>query len=402
MTTLGKAMVSILLLILLVSCGKEETANKEAAHNDEEEHQGEHEEEHEDEHSDLIELKSPEAANIEVEEVSFRSLAALLEVPGKVQFNENKLAHIGSRVPGRIVEVKANLGDKIKKGDSLAVIDSTELGETQSEYLKARANLNAQQKHYERAKKLLAGKAISLSEYQKREAEYTVVRAEYKAAEDKLMLLGLSWGELNRIISSQKISSKVNIKAPFQGTIVERHATVGEVIETATNIFTLADLSTLWVTAEVTEKDIPAIEAGAAVEITVSSYPDEVFKGVIAYVGDVIDHSSRTMKVRIDVDNSLGKLKPEMFATVKVSTTQKENVLVIPESAIQRENKNTIVFIAKSESTFKKKEVTVGPSVNGFHQVLSGLEAGEKIVTKGAFILKSELQKGEMDHGHSH
>ena len=120
-------------------------------------------------------------------------------MPGKVQFNENKLAHVGSRVSGRIVEVIANLGDRVKEGDSLGVIDSTELGTAQSEYLKAKANLQAQEKSYARAKKLLEGKAISLGEYQKREAEYMTMRAEFKAAEDRLHLLGLSEEDLKHI-----------------------------------------------------------------------------------------------------------------------------------------------------------------------------------------------------------
>jgi cobalt-zinc-cadmium efflux system membrane fusion protein len=348
--------------------------------------------------SNLIQLdpKSTQSANLQIEEVSLKSLKNILQVPGKIQFNENKLAHVGSRVPGRVVEVIANLGDKVKEGDSLAVIDSTELGTAQSEYLKAKANLLAQEKSYQRAKKLLEGKAISLGEYQKREAEYLNVRAEFKAAEDRLHLLGLSEEEVKRIGSEHIIKSRVAVRAPFSGTVVERHATLGEIIEPATNLFTVADLSTLWAIADVPEKDIPQIKIGLPIEVKVSPYPNEAFKGTVTYIGDQIDPSTRTVRVRTEVDNSLGKLKPEMFATVFITTDVVSNVLAIPEEAVQTDGNKKVVFIDKGNGGFEKREVSLGRQIDSFYRVLDGIKPGEKIVTKGSFLLKSEAQKGEL------
>jgi cobalt-zinc-cadmium efflux system membrane fusion protein len=386
-----KTLLGVMVLVFLVSfssCGEGEEANHE-------------EETHEKKDANLVQLKSTETANIRIEEVSLRSLENVLQVPGNVQFNENKLAHVGSRVPGRVVEVRANLGDKVKQGDSLAIIDSTELGTAQSEYLKAKANFLAQEKAYERAKKLLEGKAISLGEYQKREAEYMTVRAEFKAAEDKLHLLGLSEAEVKRIGSEHVINSKVAVRAPFSGTVVERHATLGEVIEPAANLFTLADLSTLWVIADLPEKDITLAKTGLPVEIKVSSYPDEVFKGTVAYIADQIDPSTRTVKVRTEVDNSLGKLKPEMFATIFITTQIMSDVLAIPQEAVQTDGNKKIVFIDKGNGGFEKREVSLGNQVDSFYQVVSGVKPGERIVTKGSFLLKSEAEKGEIGgHGH--
>lgn len=386
-----KTLLGVMVLVFLVSfssCGEGEEANHE-------------EETHEKKDANLVQLKSTETANIRIEEVSLRSLENVLQVPGNVQFNENKLAHVGSRVPGRVVEVRANLGDKVKQGDSLAIIDSTELGTAQSEYLKAKANFLAQEKAYERAKKLLEGKAISLGEYQKREAEYMTVRAEFKAAEDKLHLLGLSEAEVKHIGSEHVINSKVAVRAPFSGTVVERHATLGEVIEPAANLFTLADLSTLWVIADLPEKDITLAKTGLPVEIKVSSYPDEVFKGTVAYIADQIDPSTRTVKVRTEVDNSLGKLKPEMFATIFITTQIMSDVLAIPQEAVQTDGNKKIVFIDKGNGGFEKREVSLGNQVDSFYQVVSGVKPGERIVTKGSFLLKSEAEKGEIGgHGH--
>jgi len=390
--TMKKLLLSLLVSVFLISftsCDREGEAGNEKEAN-------------EDKPSNLIQLdsKSIEAANLKIEEVSLRSLKSVLEVPGKFQFNENKLAHVGSRVPGRIVEVRANLGDNVKEGDSLAIIDSTELGTAQSEYLKAKANLLAQEKSYQRAKKLLEGKAISLGEFQKREAEYLTVRAEFNAAEDRLHLLGLSEAELKRIGSEHIINSKVAVRAPFSGTVVERHATLGEVIEPAANLFTVADLSKLWVIADVPEKDIPLVMTGLPVEIKVSPYPNEVFKGTVTYVGDQIDPSTRTVKVRTEIDNPSGKLKPEMFATIFITTQVMSDVLAIPGEAVQTDGNKKIVFVNKGNGGFERREVSLGRQLDSFYQVVNGVKAGEKIVTKGSFLLKSEAQKGELGEEH--
>jgi len=391
-TNIKKALLITLVSMFLVpftSCSKEGESDHEK-------------EMHDDTSSNLIQLdpKSIGAANLETQQVSLRSLKNVLEVPGKVEFNENKLAHVGSRVAGRIVEVRANLGDKVKEDDNLAIIDSTELGTAQSEYLKAKANLHAQEKSYQRAEKLLEGKAISLGEYQKREAEYMIVRAEFKAAEDKLHLLGLSEEEVKRIGREHIINSKVAVRAPFSGTLTERHATLGEVIEPAANLFTLADLSTLWIIADVTEKDIPIVEKGLPVEIKVSPFPNDVFKGTLTYIGDQIDPSTRTVKVRTEVDNSLGKLKPEMFATIFITTEVVSDVLAIPEEAVQTDGNKKIVFIDKGNGGFEKREVSLGLQIDSFYQIEDGIKPGEKIVTKGSFLLKSEAQKGELGEEH--
>jgi cobalt-zinc-cadmium efflux system membrane fusion protein len=387
-TIFSSIFVSITLLIF-TSCGNDGEAviDKEI---------------HEKTHSNLIQLdiRSIEAANLKIEEVSLKSLKNIIQVPGKVQFNENKLAHVGSRVSGRIIEVKGNLGDQVRKGEILAIIDSTELGSSQSEYLKAKANFHAHEKSYQRAKKLLEGKAISLGEYQKREAEYMNVRAEFKAVEDRLHLLGLSEEEVKLIGSEHTINSKVAVRAPFSGTVVERHATLGEVIEPAVKLFTLADLSQLWVIADVPEKNTRLIKAGLPVEIKVSPYPNETFKGIITYVGAQIDPSTRTVKSRAEVDNPLGQLKPEMFATISITTEIIPDVLAIPAEAVQTDMNKKIVFIDKGNGGYEIREVSLSRHVNGFYQVEDGLKVGEKIVTEGSFLLKSESQKSELGEEH--
>ena len=365
--------------------------------------------EHPDEGQGLIRL-SPDAvkqAGIKTEPVSLKTLTVEYTFSGKVSVNETRLAHVGPRIGGSAVEVYANLGDYVKKGEPLAVIDSPELGEVQSQYLKARTNLEVAEKSYERAKIILEGKVISTGEFQRREGEYLSAKTEAKAAEDKLHLIGMTEDDILAIGKQHAINSRVAVYAPISGTVIERHLTLGEVIEPVKPLFSIADLKNLWVIADIPERDIPKIKKGQGVVVTVSPYPDKVFRGKIDYIAGVIDPDTRTVKVRAEIENppsppfdkwgSGGLLKPEMFAAVKISTSEKEKLLAIPEGAVQREGEKTIVFIAKDEITFEKRVVEIGYEVNGYHQVLSGLKQGERIVIKGAFTLKSETMKEMME-----
>jgi len=349
-------------------------------------------------YSNIVTLTSEavEKAGIKIAPVSIRTMKTELSFPGKVSVNETRLAHVGPRISGRAVEVSANLGDLIKKGQPLALIDSPELGEAQSQYLKAKTNLQVAERSYERAKMLLDGKVISTGEFQRREGEYLSARTEAKAAEDRLHLFGMTDYEVLAIGKGHALSSRVSIYAPISGTVTERHLTIGEVVEPVKPLFIIADLSTLWVIADIPENDISKIREGQKVSVLVSSYPDTEFTGIVTYISDSVDPQSRTVKVRAEVENPKGVLKPEMFAAVKI-TAGKTDALAIPESAVQREGERTIVFVEKSETAFEKRDASLGPETGGFHQVISGLMEGERIVTEGAFTLKSETLKGLME-----
>ncbi len=335
-------------------------------------------------------------AGIEIGEVSLKLLSVESSFPGKVSVNETRLAHVGPRIAGRAVEVFANLGDFIKKGQPLALIDSPELGEAQSQYLKAMTNLQVAEKSYERAKVVLEGKVMSTGEFQRREGEYLSASTEAKAAEDRLHLFGMTEEEVSSIGKGHTINSRVAIYAPVSGTLIERHLTLGEVVEPVKPLFVIADLSNLWVIADIAENDISKVGKGQRVTVVASSYPDREFTGRVVYISDTVDPATRTVKVRAEVENLNGILKPEMFAVVKIGTGKVE-ALAIPESAVQREGEKTIIFVAKGENSFEKRVVTIGPEIDGFHQALSGLEKGERIVTKGVFTLKSEMMKGLME-----
>lgn len=351
------------------------------------------------EESGLI-LLSPESqalAEIKTEEVMPRHLSIELEASGTIQVNENRLTRVGSRIPGRVIKVAAGLGDYMRSGDSLATVDSPELGQAQSEYLTVRAKLLVAKNAYERARRLVEGKVISTGEFQRREGEYRAIQAEGQASQARLQLLGMTHEEMRALESQNTIRSQVVIPSPLSGTVIGRDVTRGEMVEPARTLFTIADLSTLWGIAGIPEKDLSTIKKGLLTEVSVPAYPQERFKGKITYLSDIIDPSTRTLKVRIEVENLRGKLKPEMFASFRILTEKTEEKLVIQESAVQREGARTIVFVAHEGGSFEKRVVGLGRRSQDYYEVASGLHPGEKVVTKGAFALKSETFKDQME-----
>ena len=310
-------------------------------------------------------------------------------------------ADITALVRGRVVDVYADLGQQVKGGDLLAIMYSSDLGMAQSSYLKARAKLYVAERAAERAKMLLREKVIGLAESQRRQGEMLSLRAEKRETEDRLRLLGMTEELITKLTDEQKILSYVPITAPFDGRVIARNLTKGEVVEVTDKLFTVADLSKVWVLANIPEKDIPFIRADTAtpnasgldqlVEVLLTAYPDEVFHGKVTYVGDVLDAATRTMNLRLELPNPHRKLKPEMYATIRVYSLPEEGVLMVPEAAVQRERDRRFVFVQRDPRTFEARDVRLGESNGDAVKVLDGLQEGEPIVVKGAYVLKSEL-----------
>ena len=337
------------------------------------------------------------AAGLEFETVRPQGHRATLRVPGVVKADQTRLVDVSSLVSGRAIEVLVVVGDRVRPGQVLARVDSTDLGLAQSEYLKAQARVAVAEKALDRAQQLLDAKVIGTGEYQRREGETLAARADHRAAVDRLVLLGMTEDEIALSAREQRINSKAAIRSPLEGTVIKRNVTTGEVIDSKTVLFVITDLRRLWVLADVHEKDIPKVQLGQPVEIQVTPYPDEKFRGVILHIGEVIEPATRTIKVRTEVPNLDGRLKPEMFATIRIETAVEERVLTIPAMAVQKDKGKDIVFVQTAPARFEPREVTVGTPIEERVPVLKGLAEGEQIVTKGAFALKSELNKTEME-----
>lgn len=204
-------------------------------------------------------------------------------------------------------------------------------------------------------------------------------------------------GEITALVESPElIGRQLEIKAPIDGVIVERAATAGELVDKSKAIYTISDPTQLWAIAEVKERDIAAVKSGQDASFTVLACPQDKFTGKVVLVGNQVETGSRTLEVRIAVDNTDGRLKAGMFADVEIITTILENVLLIPDSALQTESDNQIVFVALDGNKFEKRVVKLGLEQAGRVQILDGVKAGEKVVTDGSFILKSEMLKGQL------
>ncbi len=346
----------------------------------------------------LVRLTAEEAASagVVVEPAARRKFQTYRDFPGTVEPDQHALADITALVRGRVIDVYADLGQEVKGGQLLALLYSSELGMAQSGYLKAAAKLNVAERSYNRAKTLLKEKVIGLAEAQRREGEMISVRAEKREAHDRLLLLGMSEKEIRDMDRDQTIRSHVPIVAPFDGRVIERNLVKGEVVETADKLFVVADLSEVWVTANIPEKDIPYIHSDQlghdqTVEVRVSAYPGQIFHGKITYVGDVLDPTTRTMRLRLELPNPDRRLKPEMFATVRVYSDPEPNVLLVPEAAVQRERDRRFVFVQREPQVFEVRDVVLGESNGREIKVMDGLREGEPVVVKGSFVLKSEL-----------
>lgn len=340
------------------------------------------------------------SADLDVRPVHRGEFRLFREFPGTVQPNENEMAEITALVRGRVVDVYVDLGQEVEAGALLAILYSSELGLAQSTYLKAKAKLHVAEQAFRRARTLIDEKVIGQSEYQRREGELIGARAEAREGADRLLLLGMTEDEIRRLERDQKIRSYVPIHAPFAGRVIARSVTRGEVVGPTDKLFAVADLSRVWVLAGVPEKDIPFVLRHAngerAVEVLLSAYPNEVFRGRITYVGDVLNPETRTMQLRVDVSNADRRLKPEMFGTVRLYSDPEPDALMIPEEAVQRDRDRLFVFVPQEAGTFQVREVLVGESNGGMVRVLRGLQEGEAIVARGAFLLKAQMLRHEM------
>jgi len=351
----------------------------------------------------LVRLTAEEikSAGIIVQPVTRSEFRTIRDFPGTVEPNEHALAEITTLVRGRVIDVYADLGREVKGGTLLALLYSSELGMAQSAYLKATAKLNVAERAFRRAELLLKEKVIGVAELQRREGEMLSLRAELREARDRLLILGLTDEDLRNLDRNHTIRSHVPVVAPFDGRIIARNLTKGEVVETTEKLFVVADLSDVWVTAVIPEKDIPYIRpdqtgTGQSVEVHVAAYPGQTFQGRITYVGDVLDPATRTMRLRLELPNPERKLKPAMYATVRVYSEPEANALLIPVSAVQRDRDRQFVFVEREPAIFEARDVKLGNSNGREIKVEDGLLEGESIVTNGAFVLKSELLGEQM------
>ena len=339
-----------------------------------------------------IELSAEQitAAGIQLAEAKAQNISRGLPFPGEVRFDEDRTAHVVPRVPGVVESVAVNLGQTVKKGQLLAVIASQQISDQRSEQAAAQRRLALARTTYEREKKLWQDKISAEQDFLQarqalQEAEIAVSNARQKIS----------------VLSGSVVATGGNryeLRAPFDGVVVEKHLTPGEVVDESTAAFTLSDLSRVWVTFGVSPKDLNKVQVGKAVTVSAPELNAEVV-GSVAYVGSLLGEQTRTATVRVTLENPQGSWRPGLFVTALVATDSREAKVAVPETAIQTVEDKPTVFV-RTDDGFEARAVELGSRAAGHVEITQGLEPGAQVASAGSFVLKSELGKASAEHSH--
>ncbi len=319
-----------------------------------------------------------------------------LTLVGKVAYGEDRYSRISSPIQGRVLEVRAHLGERVQAGSVLLVLDSQEIAQAYSEYVKEDSDLQYATRARELAKDLYENKALPLKDLKQAENELIKARAEFRRAKERLLSLRVPAQELEKPLERQKITSRFEMKSPLTGIVVERNVTPGQSIggDSGLVVFTVADLDMLQVVADVYERDLALVKEGQFAKVSVEAYPDVSFPATVATIGDVVDPTSRTIKLRAWVNNKDHRLKPEMFARLHIQVGESTPLLMIPREAVLEVDGKQFVYVVEGADRYVKREVKVSTISPDQVRVLEGLVSGQRIVVKGAVLIKGQEVKG--------
>ena len=351
---------------------------------------------------------STQSSGIETETVAPQLITGVIPATGKILVPEDRVAIIGPVNQGRIVRLYAGQGTRVRKGQKLADLESADIDQAEADYLKALADYeNARrssvagvklaQATYDRTKLLYektitAGKNLQAAEHDlevaKASAENSVngTKAALTAARRHLLILGLKDSTIDSLASKPDLAAVFSLNSPIDGVVVERNATIGASVGTDASLFKIIDLSRVWIDANVFEKDLQRVRLGQQVKLTVPAFPGSTFSGKVILVNSVVDPDTRTVKVRTEVPNPDGRLKPDMFANVEIITDVNRAAISIPQSAVLNDNGQTVVFVAESDG-YKKRQVHTGIQNGDRVEIIDGLNAGDRLVVKGNYLL---------------
>jgi RND family efflux transporter MFP subunit len=337
-------------------------------------------------------------AGIKIETVGERvsTDASGQQTTGVVQPNSYRETPVMSLVGGIVRSVGPELGQSVRKGQTIAVVSSNDLADAQSKYLSVVAELDEHHKHHARTEKLVEIGAASREELEMAASKLKAAESEVANLRQRLLLLGLSSQRVNALRSTSQISSEVSLPAPASGTVTSRTVNSGEVIEAHKELLRVTDLSRVWVVGQVYEKDLGKVHIGSGASITTDAYPGRVFRGQISYVDPKVDPQTRTAQARIEIANPGQQLKIGMYVNVAFAALggPGSSVPVVPVAAVQNMGNRQVVFVATNDpDVFAMRFVRLGPETNGYYPVLEGLSVGDRIVAEGSFMLRAEWLK---------
>jgi membrane fusion protein, heavy metal efflux system len=338
--------------------------------------------------SEEIHLSAEELqqSNITVKNIQLEKVADQLILSANITANQDRIAFVAPRVEGKLIKVTANLGDQVKAGQALAVIDSIQMGEARAEYRHAQSELKLAEANFQRTDKLYKDEVVPQRQWLEVKNAYERAQTTARESADHLHIL---------VGSSDTGISTFVITAPFSGVVIEKDAVMGELAKPEGKLFTIADLSTVWIEADVSEKDLGKLTVGSPATVTVSSFPDESFKGKVSYISSIFDKETRTVKARIELPNPDRKLRIDMFARAMVDLTSSREALILPQEAVLLVQGQSTVYI-QTENGFEVRPVEVGEQLNKGVVITSGLKSGEQVVISGAYALKSRQLKSQI------
>jgi cobalt-zinc-cadmium efflux system membrane fusion protein len=342
--------------------------------------------------------EAPAASNVTPTVVSpeYRTRQRTIETTGKVQFNEESLVRVHAPATGRIVQVFAQPGDVVEPGARLFVIDSADLGAAKADYAKAVADVERSTAAARLSRELYDAHAVAQKELREAENDARKAAAERERAASRLQTLGVSPRQFADIAARADPDTTIVVKASRGGVVVERNVTPGQVVaygqsDTPVNLFVIADLSTMWVVADVYEPDVPKLRRDEPMVATLRCCPGERYEGRVSYISDAVDKETRTVKVRSIVANRGRTLKAEMFVNVAISTGT-ARALIIPQSAVHREGREIYVLLAKAKDQLERRPVTLGDDLGDTVEVTSGLGVDDRVVGTGSILLKGTVR----------
>jgi len=320
-------------------------------------------------------------------------LAGDIQVVGTVSYDQDHLALVGPLVAGRVSRLLAGVGDRVRRGQALAEIESADVGQARADLIAARARAAAADLNLRRETDLAERRISSAREKEVAQAQWITESAATRAATERLRALGLSAQDIATSETSQQ-GGRLAVRAPIDGVVLERAVTLGQAVERATDAFKIADTGHVWVDLDLYEKDLPRVHVGGQVEIRADAYTSEVFKGRVAYVVPVVDQATRTAKVRVELANQGGKLSFGQLVTARLvgdPSTVATAVIAVPRAAIEHVDGRPVVFVKTAGGAFERRAVELGVSTGAEVEIRRGVVEGELVAADGAFLLKSEL-----------
>ena len=333
-----------------------------------------------------------ERAGIKTAAARRAAASATVTVPGTIMSNAYRDTKVNALVGGVVRQVTVELGTAVTRGQPLTVIFSAELADAQMKYLAMLAMLNADHLKLERTQKLVTLGAASRQELEEITAIHVGHETEVAAARQRLLLLGLGPDDVSRLMDASHVVSEVTVRAPADGVVIARGVNPGQVVGAGQELFTVTDLSTVWVIGDLYEKDFPAVRVGSESTVTVPATPGTPLRGRVAYIDPRIDPAARTAKVRVEVPNKSGGLRLGMYVTLSFESRSGGHVTLVPRDAVQAVGNRNVVYVPLEggEGRFAERTVKLGAALGDSLEVLDGLKPGELVVTAGSFFLRAE------------